>query len=376
MGEHGTAGFMAMKGQGYYSKATTGARDVIDAAVPMIVAAVDRMALGQGAGAIRVADMGCADGGTSLDMWRQVLAHIRAAAPSRPIEIVYTDLPRNDFSQLFRAVHGQTDRASYMGEVPEVYPFASATSFHQAIVPAGTLDLGFSATASHYVSRTPVNISNHVHMVGAAGAERQAFVEQGAADWQSFLLNRAHELKSGGRLCLFNFGIDSLGRYLGATGGVSMFDTFNDLWRGLADEGRITIAEYRNTNFPQHYRTQAEFVSPLAETENPVFGAGLRLEHVEERVVRCPYARDFETHGDAARFAREYIPTLRSWSEPVFVAGLDAARSADEKAAIVDEFYSRYQRLVAASPTGHGMDYVHIYLVLRKEAERDKRQRF
>ena len=26
-----TAGFMAMKGAGYYSKATTGARDVIDA---------------------------------------------------------------------------------------------------------------------------------------------------------------------------------------------------------------------------------------------------------------------------------------------------------------------------------------------------------
>ena len=29
-----TAGFMAMKGAGYYSKATTGARDVINAATP------------------------------------------------------------------------------------------------------------------------------------------------------------------------------------------------------------------------------------------------------------------------------------------------------------------------------------------------------
>ena len=38
-----TAGFMAMKGAGYYSKATTGARDVINAAAPLILAAVDRI---------------------------------------------------------------------------------------------------------------------------------------------------------------------------------------------------------------------------------------------------------------------------------------------------------------------------------------------
>jgi SAM-dependent methyltransferase len=367
MSDHGTAGFMAMKGAGYYSKATTGARDVINGATPLILSAVDRMALGHGAGVIRVADMGCADGGTSLDMWRKVLSHIRSIAPARAIEIVYTDLPRNDFSQLFRTVHGQTERQSYMGEVPEVYPFASATSFHQAIVSPATLDLGFSATASHYVSRAPCTISDHIHMVGAIGAEREAFRKQGAADWQSFLLNRARELRPGGRLCLFNFGIDSQCRYLGSTGGVSMFDTFNDLWRGLAREGRITHEEYRNTNFPQHYRTEAEFTAPLIDASDPVHAAGLRLEHVEERIVRCPYARDFESHGDAERFAREYIPTLRSWSEPVFVAGLDAARPPQDKAAIVDEFYHRYERRVAANPKGHGMDYVHIYLVARKE---------
>src|ERR1700731_4639296 len=34
-----TAGFMAMKGAGYYSKATTGARDVINLAIPLIIGA-------------------------------------------------------------------------------------------------------------------------------------------------------------------------------------------------------------------------------------------------------------------------------------------------------------------------------------------------
>lgn len=362
-----TERFIAMKGDGYYSRATTGARDVINGAAGLVLDAVDRMRLGESQGTIRLTDMGCADGGTSLDLWWRVLTHIRTLAEARPIELIYTDLPRNDFSQLFRLVHNQTGRDSFYGKVPGVFPMASATSFHQAIVPPETLDLGFSSTASHYISQTPCNIPDHVHIVGASGEVRQAFAAQGARDWQSFLLNRAAELKRGGRLCLFNFGIDAAGRYLGSTGGVSMFDTFNDLWRAMAVEGRISWTEYERTNFPQHYRTEAEFTAPLRDEADAVHRAGLRLEHVESRVVDCPYAQGFAGHGDALRFAREYIPTLRSWSEPVFAAGLDPSRAAGEKSALIDLFYGRYEALVAESPKGHGMDYVHIYLVIRKD---------
>ena len=92
------------------------------------------------------------------------------------------------------------------------------------------------------------------------------------------LLARARELVVGGRLCLFNFGIDEEGRYLGHTGGVSMFDTFNEVWSELAGEGRITRAEYRATNFPQHYRTIEEFTAPFKDSGSDVFRSGLRLQ--------------------------------------------------------------------------------------------------
>ncbi|MEZ5775099.1 MAG: SAM-dependent methyltransferase [Hyphomicrobiaceae bacterium] len=333
---------------------------------PQILEAIDRMAPANGSRAFRATDMGAADGGTSVDMWRRVLKDVRARAPRRPIEMVYTDLPRNDFAQVFRMIHGQTDIKSYYREIEDLYVYASGTSFHDAIFPKESLDLGFSATASHYVSETPGTITGHVHMVGAKGAERQAFIDQGARDWERMLLNRTRELVSGGRLCLLNFGIDGEGRYLGATGGVSMFDTFAELWQGLADDGIITGEEVQRTNFPQVYRTEAEFVAPLQSTKSPVHEAGLRLEHVESRLTRCPYARDFESHGDAARFAREYIPTLRSWSEPTFAAGLSPSRPAEERMGILDEFYGRYERRVAASPKGHGMDYIHIFMIAMK----------
>ena len=363
-----TSSFMAMKSAGYYSKATIGAKHVMDNAAELVLNALDNMGLKDDGSVFRATDMGAADGGTSIDLWRRVLGKVSADAPSRPIEMIYTDLPRNDFSQVFQIVHGLTDIESYLPDLPNVHVFTSGTSFHDRIVPAGTLDLGFSATASHYIEAVPCQIKDHVHMVGAAPEERAAFEKKGAEDWERMLLRRSEELKSGGRLCLFNFGIDEQGRYLGNTGGQNMFNTFAELWKGLAADGTITEEEFLNTNFPQCYRTQEQFTAPLDDSANPVSQSGLHLEHVESRVVRCPFEQDFtENHKDPVRFAREYIPTLRSWSEPTFVNGLSADRSEEERTEIIDTFYGRYEEKVAADPTGHAMDYVHIYLVCRKE---------
>ena len=362
-----TSRFMAMKGAGYYSRATIGAKHVMDNAASLVLDAIDRMALSDDGSVFRATDMGAADGGTSIDLWGKALSAVRERCPNKPIEMIYTDLPRNDFSQVFQIVHGLTDTKSYLDQVPGVHVMASGTSFHQAILPANTLDLGFSATASHYIVSTPCNITDHVHMVGASGAERAAYDAQGAQDWETMLLRRAEELKTGGRLCLFNFGIDEEGRYLGNTGGENMFDTFALLWRQLADDGIITHDEFLSTNFPQCYRTKEQFVAPLMDETNAVHQAGLRLEHVESRVVRCPFEQAFtEEHQDAERFSYEYVPTLRSWSEPTFVSGLKDSRSAEEKAEIVDTFYERYRQRVEQAPKGHAMDYVHIYLVCEK----------
>ena len=361
-----TARDIAMKGGGYYSRATVGAKHVIDGATPLILSSLDTMSPPDDGSIFTMSDMGCADAGTSMTMVGKVLKEVRRRAPSRPIQMVYTDLPGNDFGQVFRNVLGLGESASYFEEIDNLHVFASGTSFHRRILPPGALHLGFSATASHYLSAKPARIEDHVHMVGATGAERAAFTEQGRRDWESMLLHRACELAPGGRLALFNFGIDEDGRYLGNTGGVNMFDAFNGLWAELRDEGSITPDEYVDTNFPQHYRTVEEFTRPLRDPDDPVHRAGLRLDHAETRVVRCPFAVHFEEHRDPARFAREYIPTLRSWSESTFASGLSPDRPPAERAAILDRFYERYEAKVREAPHGHAMDYVHCYLVASK----------
>lgn len=362
-----TSRFMAMKGAGYYSQATVGARNVITGAIPVVRAALEAQELQAKGPAIGLTDMGCADGGTSLEMWGRVLGDLRARLPDRALQLTYTDLPRNDFSQLFQIVHGQTELPAYATSIDNLYLMASATSFHHCIVPPGTLHLGFSATASHYISETPAEISDHVHMVGATGDTRAAFQRQGEKDWTAFLLARAQELAPGGRLVLYNFGIDEQGRYLGHTGGASMFDTFARLWHSLVADGTITADEFRATNFPQHYRTVDEFAAPFQDTQSPVYQAGLRLEDIGTLHTRCPFEQSFaQEHHDPARFAAAYIPTLRSWSEPTFVSGLNATRTATEISAIVDRFYQSYQDEVARSPKGHAMDYIHTRVVAYK----------
>ena len=357
----------AMRGGGYYSTATKGAKDVIDGATPLLIDAVHRMPDASPLTPFTLTDMGCADGGTSIDMIGQVVEAVRHRWPERGINVIYSDQPKNDYNTLFQIVYGLTDIQTYLTKTKGVHVLASATSFYQQILPEATLDLGFSATAMHWLSRKPGNISNHVQAVGAEGDELAAFAEQGRQDWENILLQRAKELRPGGRLVLVNFGKDEDGRYLGNTGGVHMFNTFRDLWQRLAAKGVIHDSEFVGMTLPQYYKSVAEFTQPLSDISSPVYQAGLRLEHWETRVVPCPFAVEFKQHGDAERFAREYIPTLRSWTESTFKSGLSSERPEEERQEIIDHYYDTYESMVRESPEGHGMDYVHIYLTIAKD---------
>jgi hypothetical protein len=221
----------------------------------------------------------------------------------------------------------------------------------------------------HYLSEKPSEIDYHVHMVGATGPVLNAFAHQAAKDWENILLARAKELRPGGRLVFMNFSKDENGRYLGNTGGINMFDTFNHLWKQMAVEGRITKKEYVNATFPQFYRTKEEFCAPLTDASSLVYAAGLRLVSAHTGVVGCPYWRAYNNLNSsmsAREFAVSYIPTLRSWSETVFVNALNSNRSAEKKAELINHYYQQYEDLVANNPSGHGMDYVHCYLAIEK----------
>lgn len=370
--DHKTAATVAMKSGGYYSESTRGAKDVIDQASAMLQNAVAAIVSPSDGVAVSIADFGAADGGTSQQAIREMIVSLRKRFAGRQVLVTYTDLPSNDFSMLFKNMLGlgSESAASYLTEFDDVFVHACGIGFHRQLLPDASLDIGFSATAMHYVSEKPCEIKDHVHMVGASGSTLEAFSVRAADDWTNILLARAAELRPGGRLVFMNFGIDEQGRYLGNTDGINMFDTFHMLWKAMAEEGLITAEEYHDASFSQFYRTKEEFCAPLLDESSPARAAGLRLISAHTGMVRCPYRAAFDSANgamNAREFAISYIPTLRSWSETVFANALDPSRNAQERSELVDTFYQRYEDLVAKNPDGHAMDYIHCYLAIEKE---------
>jgi hypothetical protein len=359
---------IAMRGAGYYSANTAGAKTVIDRVGDLVVDAISAMPALEAGRPFAIADFGAADGGTSMDLMLRTVEAIRMREPGRQIAIAYTDLPHNDFAALFRLTQGLLGPRGpqTLADIPGVFIYGCGTSFYRQIFPDSALSFGFSATAMHWLSKRPCMIRDHVQAVGATAAERAQFREQSLADWNAILLLRARELRPGGRLVFANFCVDDEGRYLGATGGINMFDAFARHWRDLHAAGRIAQDEYVNATFQQFYKTPDEFAAPFRDPKSEVSRAGLRLERLTTMATPCPYAADYRDHRDAAAFAKAYVPTLRSWSETVFAGALDSARDPAVRAEILDAFYGAYEAEVARAPEGHGMDYVHCVMEISK----------
>ena len=362
-----TQDVLAMRGEGYYSERTAGAKNVINDAGAMVLNALRDL---PPASTLRFADYGAADGGTSQQMWDMVIRHCRDAGDERQIEMMYTDLASNDFSTLVRIMQGMQGDATYayQNHFKNVFVHACGTGFHEQLLTNASLHLGFSATAMHYVSVKPMEIPNHVHAACADIKSKTAFAKQAAVDWQNILLARAAELVPGGRFICLNFGIDAEGRYLGNTGGKHMFDHFHKFWRALYEKGSITKNEYEGATFVQYYRTMEEFCAPFSDPNSDVSRAGLVLKSSSTKLTKCPYEAAFHNAGEGMshrEYAESLIPTMRSWSETVFKTALKG-RDSSEINKIVDDFYQAYSDEVAADPKGHAMDYVHIILDIEK----------
>ena len=362
-----TQSVLSMKGEGYYSQKTLGAKNAIDKTQSIIESALKVIPKTD---ILKMADYGSADGGTSQEMWFNIIEKIKNSGDERQIEILYTDLASNDFSVLFRMMQGMQGNLdfAYQKKFSNIFVHGCGTGFHEQLMANNTLSLGFSATAMHYVSERPCLINDHVHMVGSNEEEKQKFKNQALKDWETILLNRSRELISGGRFICINFGIDEVGRYLGNTGGHNMFNNFTKHWKNLEKDGVITNEEFVNATFTQHYRTLDEFRKPFDDANSEVTKSGLILKSCKTMFTDCPFKIHYNNNKSTMSsrdYATSLIPTMRSWSETVFKTALEK-RNPDEITRIVDQFYNSYIEEISNSPNGHAMDYIHIVMDIEK----------
>ena len=362
-----TQSVLSMRSLGYYSKKTIGAKIAINTTQPLIERALKEIPKHP---ILRIADFGSADGGTSQELWFKIINNLKKNDNNKQIEILFTDLPSNDFSTLFKIMQGMegNSKLSFQNKFSNIFIHGCGTGFHRQLMSNNSLSLGFSATAMHYVSVKPCQIMNHVHMTGANNQEKDKFKSQASKDWESILINRSKELVSGGRFISLNFGIDEKGRYLGNTGGHCMFDKFTFHWKALQKKGIISNDEFISATFTQHYRTVEEFIKPFENPDSKVSKSGLKLRSYKTMLTDCPYKVYYKKNKSTMSsldYAKSLIPTMRSWSETVFKTALNK-RNSTEIDKIVDIFYDSYQEEIANNPIGHAMDYIHIVMDIEK----------
>ena len=87
---------------------------------------------------------------------------------------------------------------SYFLDFHNVYVTASGTSFYTQCLPPGSVHLGFSATAMHWLRDKPCDVTGALHhTMITVPEEAEKFKEQAARDWETVLLARAKELALG-----------------------------------------------------------------------------------------------------------------------------------------------------------------------------------
>jgi SAM dependent carboxyl methyltransferase len=289
-----------------------------------------------------IADYGSSQGRNSLRPMAVAIAVFQERfGRERPICVVHTDLPDNDFGALFHTLHIDPD--SYLRDQPNIFPSAVGRSFFESVVPPAQVALGWCSFAAQWLSRVPAYIPGHFHELRAASAVREAFHAQAAADWRRFLSLRARELSPTGRLVI----LLPTGDEVAPHGIEPLFDAANDSIAELVDRGVISAAERARMVVPDRVRSRIELLAPFAETGS---FADLTVEHCD--VLRGPDGMwaAYREHGDARRLATERAQFFRVTFTPTLSAALDTIRPPADRRAFAEEMETAMVRRLETEP--------------------------
>lgn len=324
----------AMEGHGFYNRNSSVQAAGIRRMLPLwaqIAGAVE-----VGAELAVIVDYGSSQGRNSMAPMRVAVEAVRAGAgPDKPVQVIHTDLPSNDFASLFRALDEDPD--SYLAGHAGVFAAAVGRSYFEPILPPGQVHLGWNSWTLHWLSRNPGYVPDHLlARLSAIPAVRAAAGAQAADDWRRFLTARACELRPGGKV---------LSLIVVAGEGASSDWLWTQLWAAVVELGRAGLLspdEQLRITMPTHQRTVAEIEAPFAGDGR---FAGLRLEHVELAQVPDPFWEVYRNTGEAGAFGRSWADMGRAVFGPSILAAIGRDRGS-----LIDRLFAEFAARIGAAP--------------------------
>ncbi len=327
---------------GYYDAHSEYQRSVAETGAALIDRCVAATTLPGDGESYVVADYGCSTGANSIKMVSRAIAAVRAREPGIAAAVLHNDVPTNDFNQLFANLAATPD--SYLDLDPPVLPLVSVVSFFQVAAPIGSVRLGMSFSAAHWLSTQPdVFVPGGFYFADAMGDTQAALEQQAADDWATFLRARRDELAPGGRLLVQMVGTNEAGQVTARR----LLHAMAEVGEAMASEGLIDLDAVDRYILPVYARTAVEAEQPLHD--DPMLAAAFTVDEISVDPVPNPYLEEWNQDGDNFAYARKYAAFVRGFTESNLRLHLfDAA--GDPGAGVVEEYFSRLEARFAAAP--------------------------
>jgi salicylate 1-O-methyltransferase len=247
-----------------------------------------------------VADFGCSTGANSKTAVDTAIDAVRARHAEQTVVAIHNDLPTNDWNRLFANVTGAPSEAN-------VLHLASAVSFFEPATPTGSVHLGMSFSAAHWLREPPtVTVPEGFYFSDATGAARGALAAQAEDDWATFLIARGVDVHTGGRLLVQMVGTDASGNVTARR----LLQAMAEIAGAMADDGFVGHDAVERYVLPVYARTVDEARAPLGRADVPFSEVECRTDPVAN-----PYFRQWQADGDAASYAAAYTAFVRGFTE-------------------------------------------------------------
>jgi hypothetical protein len=347
-----------MKGDGFYDRHSSYQRDTFDGVASWIDQAVAAMNLPEPALPIVVADYGCSEGRNSIHAVGRVVAALRRRRPDQPICALHTDLPTNNFNQLFLNLFDR-DTENYLQaqgqRKPNTYAGAVGGNFYGTMLAPRSVHFALSFLAVQWMSRIPdVPVPHFISYKGAGSEVEQTYREQATRDLALFFQSRAEEMAPGGQLFLVMPGSD------GEWSCAKVLEVLNLACEDLVAAGRLDGERLRQFVFPLYFRTLEELIAPLIQPGSPLADA-FTIERVETVVVPVSFVEHFRQTGSTEVYAPAYTGFLRAFSESVIRGGPTGGDPA-----LTDAIYERVQERLTVEPKRYLFENIEVALLLKR----------
>jgi hypothetical protein len=351
-----------MKGAGFYDQHSTAQLATIHAFQDWIEAAVANLPLPAPAQPVTVLDLGSSEGRNAIHVMKTIVAGLRQRT-RQPVQTIYSDLPSNNFNQLF----DNLEQARCAGLVPTgVYASAVAGSFYGPLLPPGTVHVATSFNSIHWLDHLPAEpVPDFVAYrrphpprsgLTVSPEATAAFKGQAEQDLVRFLECRARELVPGGKLLLAGPGDTDQARM---SDGIA--DVLNDACLDLVADGVLERDQYERLTMPVYFRTVAELLAPW-EAEDSTVRDTFEIDRAEVLEVPTPFCVEFR-RGNMAAFADAYTGFMRAVSEPVVKAAL---QQPEREQIIVESLYERIRDRLLAEPERYLFRYILVAALLTR----------